>query len=112
MSIIIMMDVDNNTVFNVDEVISVYPDGWFIGPGVTDNPIFKIVHSDLDFESAQMLLLPEVDIFGMIVKNRDKILYTRDLFQKELTLPKLDLLDRVVMKDPESFDQTADVVVG
>ena len=81
---IILMDVDGNHAFEIDEVIDIIPVDVHPGTAVLLNPIFKVIQSDMDIEEAQVLLQPEYDIFMNPVKQRDKILYTRDILAKEI----------------------------
>jgi hypothetical protein len=57
-------------------------------------------------------MTPEYDIFMNAVKQRDKILYTRDILAKEIEMQKAEVITRIVLKEPESFEQTEDVIVG
>lgn len=109
---IIMMDVDGNHAFEVDEVVAVLPVGVDIGKKIRGNPKFKIVNSDMLIEEAQTLLEHEYDIFMNIVKQRTKLVYVRDIFEKEIEMQRDEVVERVVVKDPETFEQTEDVVVG
>lgn len=109
---IILMDVDGNGMFEVDEVVEVLSIDLSPGPKIVGNPKFKIIQSDMPLEEAQVLLQPEFDIFMNPIKLRDKLLYTRDLLQKELTLQRTEIVERTIVKEPETFEQTEDVVVG
>ena len=109
---IILMDQNDNHAFEVDEVITVLQVGVEPGKKIRNNPKFKIIQSDIDFEDAQSLLEPEYDIFMNAVKDRSKTLYTRDLLQKELDLNKHEVINRTVIKEPEMFEQKKDVIVG
>jgi hypothetical protein len=109
---IILMDVNNNHAFEVDEVVDVLKIGVNPGTSVIDNPKFKIIQSDIDYDEAQSLLEPEYDIFKNAVKNRSKTLYTRDLLQKELNMDRQEVVNRVVVKEPETSEQAEDMVVG
>ena len=109
---IILMDVDGNHAFEVDEVIDVIATGIHPGTAVLSNPIFKVIQSDMDIEEAAVLMTPEYDIFMNLVKQRDKILYTRDILAKEIEMQKAEVITRIVLKEPESFEQMEDVIVG
>lgn len=105
------MDVDDNTVFGVDEVVTILSTGHPLGE-VSTNPIFKVIQSDMSFDEAQSLLEPEFDIFMNVIKDRSKQVYARDILQKEIELQRQEIIDRVIIKEPETFEQTEDVVVG
>lgn len=106
------MDLDGNGVFSVDEVIEVLPIDVHPGLKIINNPRVKIIKSDMEIEEAQALLEPEYDIFMNTVKVRSKLLFTRDILEKALDMERDEVIERVVVKEPESFEQTEDVVVG
>lgn len=109
---IIIMDLDGNHVFGVDEVVDVVASGTNLGVKIYNNPRFKIIQSDMPLEEAQVLLTPEYDIFMNAIKPRDKTLFTRDLLHREINMNRSEVISRVINKELETFEQTEDVVVG
>lgn len=106
------MDINGNHSFEVDEVIDVIETGVDVGTKIRNNPKFKIIQSDIPYDEAMSLMEPEYDIFMNAVKQRSKSLQTRDLLAKEIEMDRSEVIERTIVKVPETFEQTEDVIVG
>ena len=109
---IILMDQNNNHMFEVDEVIDVVPTGVNLGSKVYNNPKFKIIQSDMPMEEAKILLESERNIMGDVVHLRLHNLLTRDIEEKETSLNRDEVLSRVETKESETYEQTEDIIIG
>jgi len=113
----IMAGYVKGSVFDPGDIIGVYPETYVISKEFYSNPRFKVIKSDMKLEEAQEMLSSDTDLFGGIVKKRNKTVDISTITElstekTEPVITKAELLTKISIKSKTVIVQEKTVVVG